>query len=849
MIGQLISHYKILEKLGEGGMGVVYKAEDTKLRRNVALKFLPSELTSDHDTKERFILEAQAASALDHSNICNIHEIGETADGRSFIAMACYDGETLKKKIEKGPLKIEDANDIAIQVAQGLAKAHQNSIVHRDIKPANIIVTKDGIAKILDFGLAKLEGLTKLTRTGTTVGTAAYMSPEQARGDTIDYRTDIWSLGVVLYEMITGKLPFKGDYEQALIYSILNADPEPIKDLEENEYSGVGSIIERCLRKEPAERYQSTAELIDDLRNVKELAYEPKHRRHKNKKFTWRTISITALTIILVVISIFINKFLRNEPPKQIQAIHRQITFTGKARLPNISPDGKFVAFLTGDSTGLKVFVQDMNGGQPLEVFKMSAIFDLRWSPDGSEILISAGQDSFRGTYIVPRLGGTPRKLTYFRNICWSPDGFRSAGIRVPEKRIWFTDKSTGDTTSILLKGSFTFLQNIDWSPRGTLLLFLTEGQTENIIWTITTKGIQQSRILVDSVPLYSPRWSSKGDAVYYLRSSGQTVDLMKIKIDHGTGRAEGPPIAIQTGLQVGDNFSLSKDNKQLFYIRRQSSSNLWLPTYDDKGGTETKTTKQLTTGTSMVTDQSISPDGNKVVFSKGGNLFVMPIEGGEMKQITFLDSDARSPAWSPDGKEIAFGSIHNGIRKVWRVSADGGPARPFEKSKLSSDSPNLTWFPGFEILYHKPGNQNFHFLNPKTEEEQPLIKNDSVGWMFYPKYSPDGKKVAVNWNRKKDRGLWIISLQDFSQVLLHSGSIFPIQWSSDMKSVYAQESGSSEILMIPVSSGKVKTFLNLPSEKISSIDISADGKKVVYSVSETQSDAWLMENFDPEVE
>jgi len=523
MIGKTISHYRILEKLGEGGMGVVYKAQDTKLRRNVALKFLPSELTSDQDAKERFIHEAQAASALDHLNICTIHEINETHDGSSFIAMACYDGETLKKKIERGSLKVEEAIEIALQVAQGLNKAHQNGIVHRDIKPANIIVTNDGIAKIVDFGLAKLTGLTKLTRTGATVGTAAYMSPEQARGDIIDHRTDIWSLGVVLYEMIAGKLPFKGDYEQALIYSILNVEPEPINGLEATEYSGVGSIIERCLSKEPAERYQSAAELIDDLRNVKELVYKPKHRRTKNRKFILRATSIIALTIILAVIGIFLNKFIRKEPSKQIQATHRQITFTGKVNLPSISPDGKFVAYVTDESTSeQKVFVQDLSGGKPLEVFKDKQIANHRWSPDGTEILISAfSNDSVYGTYLMPRLGGTSRRMRYFNHISWSPDGSRFAGIRMQEKRIWCTDKSTGDTTSISLQGSFSWLYDIDWSPAGNLLLFQTTRQKENTIWTITTTGTQEHQIVEDSSNLSSPRWSAKGDAVYYLRSSG----------------------------------------------------------------------------------------------------------------------------------------------------------------------------------------------------------------------------------------------------------------------------------------------------------------------------------------
>jgi len=211
MIGQTISHYKILSKLGEGGMGVVYKAEDLKLKRCVALKFLPPELTRDAMAKERFVNEAQAASALDHPNICTIHEIDETNEGQTFIAMACYEGESLKTKIERGPLKLDETLDIAVQIAQGLTKAHEQKIIHRDIKPANVLITKDGLVKIVDFGLAKLSGRTKLTRTGTTPGTVSYMSPEQLRGGDVDHRSDIWALGVVLYEMIIGKTPFRGD--------------------------------------------------------------------------------------------------------------------------------------------------------------------------------------------------------------------------------------------------------------------------------------------------------------------------------------------------------------------------------------------------------------------------------------------------------------------------------------------------------------------------------------------------------------------------------------------------------------------------------------------------------------
>jgi len=265
MIGKTISHYKILEKLGEGGMGVVYKAEDTKLKRTVALKFLPPEMTRDMDARKRFFHEAQAASALEHANICNIHEINETEDGQSYIVMACYEGETLKEKVARGTLKIEEVVDIAGQIAKGLEKAHKKGIVHRDIKPANIFITKDGVVKIVDFGLAKLTGQSMLTKTGRTLGTVAYMSPEQARGEKMDHRTDIWSLGVVLYEMLAGQLPFKGDYEQAVIYSIMNEEPEPIPGMD----TECERILNKALAKNLEERYQNVEDVINDLKSLR----------------------------------------------------------------------------------------------------------------------------------------------------------------------------------------------------------------------------------------------------------------------------------------------------------------------------------------------------------------------------------------------------------------------------------------------------------------------------------------------------------------------------------------------------------------------------------------------------
>ena len=266
MEGQTVSHYKVLEKLGGGGMGVVYKALDTKLNRAVALKFLPPELTRDDEARQRFVQEAQAASALDHPNICTVYDIDSTPDGQLFIAMAFYDGETLKKRIEHGPLPVDEALDVAIQIAQGLKRAHEARIVHRDIKPANLIVTTDGTVKIVDFGIAKLTGQTALTQTGLILGTMAYMSPEQLAGDDVDQRTDLWALGVVLYEMLTGQRPFRGEPATALMSAILNDTAKPVREIRTDLPGTLSEIVSRCLQKKRDHRYESAAALQNDLK-------------------------------------------------------------------------------------------------------------------------------------------------------------------------------------------------------------------------------------------------------------------------------------------------------------------------------------------------------------------------------------------------------------------------------------------------------------------------------------------------------------------------------------------------------------------------------------------------------
>ena len=306
----------------------MYKAEDTKLKRTVALKFLPPDLTRDDESKVRFIQEAQAASALQHNNICTIHEIDETEDGQMFIVMACYEGQTLKNKIEQSSLENEEAVKITLQIAQGLSKAHEKGIVHRDIKPANIMVTDDGVVKILDFGLAKLTGQTRITKTATTMGTIAYMSPEQARGEEVDHRTDVWSLGVLLYQMITGSLPFKGEYEQAVVYSILNEEPRPMSKVKADVPGEIEEIVQKSLQKDVEKRYQNAEDVISILEVLKRkfesgqfVTLDQKiELRKRRKKYVYGTVAI--FSTVAIISGLF---YLQSSKARRINTLFDQL--------------------------------------------------------------------------------------------------------------------------------------------------------------------------------------------------------------------------------------------------------------------------------------------------------------------------------------------------------------------------------------------------------------------------------------------------------------------------------------------------------------------------------------------
>jgi len=377
MIGSTISHYKILEKLGEGGMGVVYKAEDTKLDRTVALKFLPAHVSVNEETKARFMQEAKAAAALNHANICTIHGVEEDV-GKMFIVMEYIEGGTLREKI---PFKkLDDAVSVASQIGEALQEAHAKGIVHRDIKADNIMLTAKGQAKVMDFGLAKLKGSLKLTKTSSTVGTLGYMAPEQIQGGEVDLRSDIFSYGVLLFEMLTGKLPFRGEHEAAMLYSIVNEEPQPIEQFRQEVSPLLANLINRCLEKDPADRYQHMDDLVSELRRTQKKTsrisrstdYQPSPAQAmpapsgvvpqmevpasvssglglKSPAVRYGSIGAGVVILGLVGWLMFAPEGVPVNPDMKTQVL--QVPFT-QYSYPSLSPDGKWIAFPAGNANG-----------------------------------------------------------------------------------------------------------------------------------------------------------------------------------------------------------------------------------------------------------------------------------------------------------------------------------------------------------------------------------------------------------------------------------------------------------------------------------------------------------------
>jgi serine/threonine-protein kinase len=865
--------YQIIEELGRGGMGRVYRALDKKINEEVALKLIKPEIASEKKTLERFGNELKIARKIAHKNVGRMYHLSEEK-GTHYFTMEYVPGEDLKRMIRMSrQLSIATAVDIAKQICEGLAEAHRLGIVHRDLKPSNIMIDREGNARIVDFGIARLLSAKGITGAGGAVGTPEYMSPEQVDGKEADPRADIYSLGIILYEMVTGRVPFEGNTPFAVGFKHKSEQPVSPKTLNPQIPEDLSGLILKCLEKIQDGRPQTADELRVELEKIEKgiptavpAIPIPKRKPLTSKeitlKFSVKKLLIPALAFIAFVIAVTLAiVVLPKRPPQQKTVpIHKQITFTGKSSQPAISLDGKFLAYtdsITPEEQ--KVMIQDLIGGQAIEVFRGRNCRGLRWLPDGSELSFYAKKsDSKFATFIVPRLGGRPRQLDDVEGAVWSLDGSRLIHFSWEKNQFAFTDKTTGESKSIPLSKLIPpNIEDFDWSPSGTFILLSTCDENDKYsIWTITTDGSNQNKIIEDERWLGSPRWSPRADAIYYLRDREQTMDIWKISVSPNTGKPLKPPSSILEGHKVGGYFTLTSDGKSLAYTRDLYSSNLWVATFEGSGKNQRIETKQLTTGTLNNFGPSFSPGGRFIAYSSGSsytaNIYIMPAEGGPPQQITFLNSWNYFPVWSPDGKEIAFSFNQGGTNKIWKVNAAGGKPHQFAKS----NGWRPTWALGGRILYQAQNNKNLRLMDAITEEETPLLKADSAGPIVWQTCSPDGRKVAVRWNKgpKPDWGLWVISLDDSSEVLLRKGDTSPIGWSSDGKWVYASEivSGALNFLAISSENGQTKDLFTLPLSlemgMVWSPVNTVDGKHFVFSGRKTQSDVWIIENFDPEI-
>ena len=643
MVRKTISHYKVLSELGRGGMGVVYKAEDTKLRRTVALKFLRSDLIEDPEHRERFLREAQAAAALDHPNICTVYEIDEV-DGQTFIAMACLEGQTIKDKLKDRPLKLDEALDIAIQTATGLQAAHEKGVVHRDIKGANLMVTAEGQVKIMDFGLAQLAERSQLTKTATILGTPAYMSPEQAQRLPTDRRTDIWSLGVVIYEMVTGRLPFEGERQQAVLYAIASEEPEPITALRAGLPMELEWIIGKAMAKEADERYQHVEEMIVDLRGLGKkvrsgktsilrtgLGGQPARAARQTAVPPAPSVAVVpiqklrlhqALLALTGAIALTLALFHFRQPSPEVrQALLSHFAFTPPVAVRTdpystdlaISPNGRHVTFVLGASE-TQLWVQDLDQQQPRAIEGTEGARGPFWAP-GSDFIGFATNFELKKVSIQ---GGPAIPLCELSNNSfwggsWSPDG----------EMIVFSSKSPSVLYEVPARGG---RPNLLISPReieessGERALYLARPQflpseAGARVLVFVVAGSTGTNMMLQDLESGRPEFLGEGESPFYspsghivFQAAERTHDLWAL------------PFSLDTLKAAGDAFPVTQNSRgptvaadgTLVYLDGTGSGQQQLVWLDRRG----KKTAEIGLTEAAIGSPALSPDGRLIALT-----------------------------------------------------------------------------------------------------------------------------------------------------------------------------------------------------------------------------------------
>jgi serine/threonine protein kinase len=878
--GEELGHYRVLGLLGVGGMGEVYLAEDDRLGRKVALKVLPAGVIRSEATLQRFRQEARTASALNHPSIVTIHEISHS-EGRHFIATEFIEGETLRQRITRSRLSVNDALDVAIQAASALAVAHQSGIIHRDIKPENIMLRNDGYVKVLDFGLAKLaeqhEPMTDAAAdtsdisSGVVMGTVKYMSPEQARGLEVDSRSDIFSLAIVLYEMVAGRAPFEGQTNHELIASILTGDPPSLTQYSPQAPAELQRVVSKALRKAKEERYQTIGDLLSDLKGLKEkLELESKPIQTPwSAQYVIRAIKqhraaaaaiLAALFISVAALAFMTYKFIRQPGSAPSSIKPTRVTTTGNAQRAAISPDGRYVVLVSLDSGRQNLWIRQLDTNSIRQIATPGMEFDskLAFSPDGNSLYFFGHRedDPEIGLYQIPVEGGVPNKLLAAKshyNISVSPDGKRLAFVvdypREETAVVVVNADGTGERKLAARQGH-AFFWAVAFSPDGKSIA--CAGKTgKGRYFDVVEVGIEDGA----ERTITSPGWGFITDIAWLSDGSG----LLMITSDQEWNSdgiwflyPDGKTRRVTADLNNYVGLSLTADSNALVTMEKNQFMQIW--TQPDG---EPERAREITLGAGRRDGHSgiFWTPGGRIVYSSFASgrpeIWIMDADGSNQKQLTVdLGSDRFGLTVSPDGRYILFPSFRagNGNANIWRIDIDG------------SNPKQLTNGRGVELnpFCSPDGKWVFYSIGGGRYQKVPIDGGDPVQlagpYSDILGVSPDGKLMAYfiadDHNPAKAEKVGVASFEDGETIaVLNRPPARPLrlQWTPDARALtyVSNRGGASNIWNLPIDGGPPKQLTDFkPDLSIHCFAWSRDGKQLAVARGTMISDIVLIRNF-----